>query len=476
MGISPKFVFTLFGATGDLAGRKLIPALYRAFRFGNVIEKGRFLCLGREAMTREAYIAEAERIGREGLFDDATWGAFAEHIDYMTFDARNPDGYAELRERIAALQADMTIFYLSVPPALFTDIVTGLGKADLNRGDARIVLEKPLGHDLQSAQALNETVRSVFEERYIYRIDHYLGKESVQNLLALRFGNMLFEPLWNRTYIQAVTVTLAESAGVGRRGEFYDATGALRDMVQNHLLQLLCFLTMEPPHALIPDAIRDEKLKILNSLAPLDGDVIRGQYAAGTVEGEAVKAYREEAAVAPDSETETVLAMRTEILNWRWAGVPFYLMTGKRLYEKKAEIVIYFRPVPHPLFPSPSGAAEPNKLVIRLQPTDGVSLHLSAKPPGERAMLKPAFLDLDFTKQFNSRRPTAYERLLTDIIKGDLSLFVRQDELEQAWRYIEPILAPKTAPILYPAGSYGPAEARALFAKNNPHIRIFQKA
>ncbi len=478
-----KFLFILFGATGDLALHKLLPALYRSFRFQNLIEKGKFLCIGREKLTRAEYLAKAEDAAREnldseGLFDAISWNAFCEFLEYRAYDARSEDGYFEIKALADSINPEIRIFYLSVPPALFEPIIFGIGRTGLNAGDSRIVLEKPLGSNLQSARDLNYKVREVFEESQIYRIDHYLGKESVQNLLALRFGNRLFEPLWNRTHILAVTITIAESYGVAGRGEFYEAAGALRDMVQNHILQLLCFISMEPPHALTPDAIRDEKLKILKSLQLFEGerllnDVVRGQYAAGMINGERVRGYAEEDNVAPDSKTETFVALKTQIKNWRWAGVPFYLVTGKRLYEKKAEIVIYFRPVPHQLFPSPADA-QPNKLVIRLQPVDGMSLHLSAKPPGERTLLKPALLDLDFTKQFNSRRPTAYERLLTDVIKGDLSLFVRQDESEQAWRYVEPLLNDHRPPILYPAGSYGPNELKSLHIRENPDIKIFR--
>jgi glucose-6-phosphate 1-dehydrogenase len=337
----------------------------------------------------------------------------------------------------------------------------------------RVVLEKPLGHDLASAQVINRVVRAAFAETQAYRIDHYLGKPAVQNLMALRFGNALFEPLWRRESIANIQITLAESLGVGTRGDFYDRTGALRDMVQNHALQLLTMIAMEPPSSSDADTIRDEKLKVLKSLKPFTAesvsrDVVRGQYKAGTVGGAAVKGYLEEVKVPADSRTETFVALRTEVQNWRWAGVPFYLRTGKRLPTRDSQIVVNFRPVPHPIFP---GANRPNKLVIKLQPEDGLELHLmAAKDSGSNELLVPVKLDLDFDRAFAAERVGAYEKLLLDAIAGRLNLFVRSDEQEQAWRWVEPVLtawaADPSGPRTYAAGSWGPPASSAMVARD----------
>ncbi|MEO7150110.1 MAG: glucose-6-phosphate dehydrogenase, partial [Burkholderiaceae bacterium] len=369
--------------------------------------------------------------------------------------------------------ADSVVLYLATSPKLFTQICEQLGAIGLNGPRFRVVLEKPLGHDLESAQEVNRVVRSVFSEQQAFRIDHYLGKPSVQNLMALRFGNALFEPLWRRESIANIQITLAEDIGVGTRGDFYDATGALRDMVQNHALQLLTMVAMEPPSRNDADAIRDEKLKVLRSLAPytddsVQRDVVRGQYRAGTVRGEKVPGYLDEAKVPPDSRTETFVALRTEVRNWRWAGVPFYLRTGKRLAERDAQIVVNFRPTPHSIFP---GLNPPNKLVIKLQPEDGLELHLlAAKGAGQSERLSPVSLDLDFDKAFAENRVGAYERLLMDVIAGRLNLFVRSDEQEEAWRFVEPILdvweRDSAGPRPYSAGTWGPAAASALVARD----------
>jgi glucose-6-phosphate 1-dehydrogenase len=363
-----------------------------------------------------------------------------------------------------------------VGPSLFTTACEQLAAAGLNGPHMRLVLEKPLGHDLGSNRAINETVRGVLAEKQIFRIDHYLGKPAVQNLFALRFGNALFEPLWRRENIANIQVTIAEDLGVEKRGAFYDSTGALRDMVQNHALQLLCALAMEPPINAHADAIRDEKLKVLRSLKPwTDADlrqhVVRGQYAAGNVNGEAVRGYREEPGVAPDSTTETFVALRTEIANWRWAGVPFYIRTGKRLAAREAHIVVNFRPAPHAIFNAPAGAA--NRLVINLQPRDGLQLHLLAQGQENRRStqsLVPVHLDLDFDKRFGSERVGAYERLLLDVIDGRLNLFVRSDEQEEAWRWVEPIMqswrADVNGPRAYAAGTWGPSAASAMIARD----------
>ena len=362
-----------------------------------------------------------------------------------------------------------------------TTVCEQLAAAHLNMPHTRVVLEKPLGHDLASNCVINQSVRSIFSERQIFRIDHYLGKPAVQNLFALRFGNSLFEPLWRREHIANIQITITEDLGVEARGAFYENTGALRDMVQNHALQLLCAIGMEPPINAHADAIRDEKLKVLRSLKPwtpetLSQHVIRGQYGAGTIDGKAVGGYRSEVGVNPGSQTETFVALRCEIANWRWAGVPFYIRTGKRLAVRDASIVINFRPAPHAIYQSPMGAA--NRLVINLQPKDGLELHLFSQGANQRTpagkstqTLAPVQLDLDFDKRFGAERVGAYERLLLDVLAGRLNLFVRSDEQECAWRWVEPILdawkADTQGPRLYAAGSWGPSASSAMIAKDN---------
>jgi glucose-6-phosphate 1-dehydrogenase len=386
--------------------------------------------------------------------------------------------YEGLKGWVEARGARTVVLFLATSPHLFPQICQQLGTVGLNGPHVRVVLEKPLGHDLQSAREINCAVASAFTEQQALRIDHYLGKPAVQNLSALRFGNALFEPLWRRESISNIQITLAESIGVGTRGDFYDRTGALRDMIQNHALQLLTMIAMEPPPSNDADAIRDEKLKVLRSLKPFTADtvardVVRGQYRAGMIDGQKVPGYLEEDKVPPGSHCDTFVALRTEVQNWRWAGVPFYLRTGKRLAAREAQIVVNFRPVPHPIFP---GAARANKLVIKLQPEDGLELHLLAAKGGlgpggsGTEQLSPVSLDLDFDKAFPTDRIGAYERLLLDALAGRLNLFVRSDEQEQAWRWVEPILhhwAQDTeGPRPYVAGSWGPPAASALVARD----------
>jgi glucose-6-phosphate 1-dehydrogenase len=373
--------------------------------------------------------------------------------------------------------ADTVVLFLATSPQLFPVVCEQLGQAGLNGPQVRVVLEKPLGHDLASAQAINRAVSAAFREDQALRIDHYLGKPAVQNLMALRFGNALFEPLWRRESIANIQITLAEDIGVGTRGDFYDRTGALRDMIQNHALQLLTMIAMEPPSSGDADAIRDEKLKVLRSLKPftpqsVSRDVVRGQYRAGMARGQAVPGYLDEIKVPAGSACETFVALRTEVQNWRWAGVPFYLRTGKRLAARDAQIVVTFREVPHPIFPGTRGA---NKLVIKLQPEDGLELHLLAakggrSPSSGLEMLSPVSLDLDFDKAFDTERVGGYERLLLDAIAGRLNLFVRSDEQVQAWRWVEPILhawaEDTVGPRPYAAGTWGPAAASALVARD----------
>jgi len=472
-----SFDLVFFGGTGDLTWRKLMPALFQAFRHGKLPPGGRILAVARDEQTDDKYRAwlkdRFQEVEGPKRPSDEEFARFAELLHYRRMDLSQPEHYARLKEWLAERNADTVVLYLATSPHLFPQICEQLGQAGLNAPHIRVVLEKPLGHDLASAQEINRVVRSVFSERQAFRIDHYLGKPSVQNLMALRFGNALFEPLWRRESIANIQITLAEGIGVGTRGDFYDRTGALRDMIQNHALQLLTMIAMEPPSTSDADAIRDEKLKVLRSLKPftegdVQRDVVRGQYKAGSIDGKPVPGYLEEVKVPPGSRCETFVALRTEVQNWRWAGVPFYLRTGKRLAARNAEIVVNFRPVPHPIFP---GANQANKLVIKLQPEDGLELHLlAAKGTGQSETLSPVSLDLDFDKAFPTERVGAYERLLLDAIAGRLNLFVRSDEQEQAWRWVEPVLdtwaRDTTGPRPYAAGSWGPPAASALVARD----------
>jgi glucose-6-phosphate 1-dehydrogenase len=476
-----SFDLVFFGGTGDLTWRKLMPALFQAFRHNKLPAGGRLLAVARDERSDDeyrAYIREKFTGVEEAKQpSDEEFARFAELLHYRRMDLSQPDDYAGLKQWLDARNADTVVLFLATSPHLFTQICAQLGAAGINGPRVRVVLEKPLGHDLASAQEINRVVRASFAEEQALRIDHYLGKPAVQNLMALRFGNALFEPLWRRESIANIQITLAESLGVGTRGDYYDGTGALRDMIQNHALQLLTMIAMEPPSSNDADAIRDEKLKVLKSLRPftpetVSRDVVRGQYRAGTVAGQAVPGYLDEVKVPADSRCETFVSLRTEVQNWRWAGVPFYLRTGKRLAARESQIVINFREVPHPIFP---GTSRANKLVIKLQPEDGLELHLLAAKGGGPSgnvpeMLAPVSLDLDFDKAFLSQRVGAYERLLMDALAGRLNLFVRSDEQEQAWRWVEPVLdawrRDPTGPRPYAAGSWGPPASSAMIARD----------
>ena len=480
-----SFDLVLFGGTGDLAWRKLMPALFQAFRHGSLPAGGRIIGVARDDLSDDAY-----RAFIKARFDDVElakrphedeFASFAALLHFVRMDVTQAADYARLAELLKARNADTVVMYVATAPGLFTSVCEQIAAAGLNGPQTRVVLEKPLGHDLASNRAINETVRRVLSEKQVFRIDHYLGKPSVQNLFALRIGNALFEPLWRRENIANIQITIAEDLGVEKRGAFYDHTGALRDMVQNHALQLLCAIGMEPPINAHADAIRDEKLKVLRALKPwtvetLQQHVVRGQYSAGSINGVAVPGYRQEAGVAAHSQTETFVALRAEIANWRWAGVPFYIRTGKRLAARDARIVINFRPTPHAIFSTPAGAV--NRLVINLQPKDGLELHLLAQGGDKRQQsreqstmqLAPVQLDLDFDKRFGSQRVGAYERLLLDVIEGRLNLFVRSDEQEEAWRWVEPILDhwrhTTHEPRPYAAGTWGPSAASAMIARD----------
>jgi glucose-6-phosphate 1-dehydrogenase len=472
-----SFDLVLFGGTGDLTWRKLMPSLFQAFRHGKLPPGGRLLAVARDERSDDEYrVFIKERfveVESSKQPSDEEFARFAELLHYRRMDLSKPEDYAGLKAELAARGADTVVLFLATSPHLFPQICEHLGQVGLNGPNVRVVLEKPLGHDLATAQEINRVVRGAFHENQALRIDHYLGKPAVQNLSALRFGNALFEPLWRRESIANIQITIAEALGVGTRGDYYDKTGALRDMIQNHALQLLTMIAMEPPPTNDANCIRDEKLKVLRSLKPFTAegvarDVIRGQYKAGTLDGKPVPGYLEEVKVPAGSTCETFVALRTEVQNWRWAGVPFYLRTGKRMATPEAQIAINFREVPHPIFP---GANRANKLVIKLQPEDGLELHLlAAKGSGTSEVLAPVSLDLDFDKAFSSERVGAYERLLLDALAGRLNLFVRSDEQEQAWRWVEPVLEAwrhdNTGPRPYAAGTWGPAAASALVARD----------
>ena len=457
-----------------------MPALFQAFRHGTLPQDGRIIGIGRDPLGDEQYRAlihsRFDKVELAKRPSEDEFARFAALLHFLPMDLSRPADYARLAATVRERHADTLVMYLATAPGLFTTVCEQLAAVGLNTPNARIVLEKPLGHDLASNRVINQTVCGIFAERQVFRIDHYLGKPAVQNLFAMRFGNALFEPLWRREHIANIQITIAEQLGVEKRGAFYETTGALRDMVQNHALQLLCAIGMEPPINAHADAIRDEKLKVLRSLkawtsATLLTDVIRGQYGAGSIAGSPVTGYREEPGVDPESHTETFVALRTEISNWRWAGVPFYLRIGKRLAGRDASIVVNFRPTPHAIYKSRTGVA--NRLVINLQPKDGLELHMLAQGQDNRRnsqMLSAVQLDLDFDMRFGSERVGAYERLLLDVIDGRLNLFVRSDEQEEAWRWVEPILdswqGDSQGPRIYPGGTWGPSASSAMIARD----------
>ncbi len=476
--VVPPADVVVFGGTGDLAVRKLLPALYLRDRDGQLTPDTRIVATSRagldEAGYRDKIRGELPRFVRPEELDAGVVDRFVERLTHVSLDIDDRAGWAAL----AAELPDATkvrVFYLAIAPSLFGTVSGRLAENGLVTPDSRLVLEKPLGHDLASAQEINDAVGAVFAEHQIFRIDHYLGKESVQNLLVTRFANTFLEPLWNANWIDHVQITAAETLGVGTRGGYYDGSGALRDMVQNHLLQLLCLVAMEPPTYVGRETVRDEKLKVLQALKPITGEdvdrhVVAGQYRAGLVDGEPAFAYVDDAE-RPGSTTETFVAIRAEVSNWRWAGVPFYLRTGKRMERRVSEIVIQFKDVPHPMFPGSEGVSEPNRLTIQLQPDEGMRLHLTAKEPGPGGIrLRPVSLDLSYAQAFQTHSPDAYERLLMDVVRGNPTLFMRRDEVEAAWRWIEPVherwARPEHAPRPYPSGTSGPFAATTLIERD----------
>jgi glucose-6-phosphate 1-dehydrogenase len=474
---------TIFGATGDLSKRKLLPALYNLAHDGALPERFNLVGVSRSDMPHEEFRALAEdairTFSRRPPDEDVLRGLL-ENARYIpgTFD--DASVYDRLAETLDEYDADTgqplnRVFYLSTAPGFFPVIVKALGEHGLNcheGAEVRCVIEKPFGTTLEEARALNERVLSVFEERQVFRIDHYLGKETVQNVLALRFANQFFEPLWNRNYIDHVQITAAEDIGIGSRAGYYDQAGALRDLVQNHMLQLLTLLCMEPPVDFSADEVRNEKVKVLHAIDPptpdqVDEIAVRAQYARGTVGGEEVPGYLEEEGVPPDSNTETYAALRLEVDNWRWAGVPFYVRTGKRLARKVTEIAVVLKPVPHLAFAEEgSVGVRPNQIVLTMQPNEGVSMSLGAKIPGTRLRIRPVMMEFLYGTSFLSQSPEAYERLITDAMRGDATLFTRNDEVEAQWRIIDPIVrvwesTPGPLP-QYEAGTQGPAEAESI--------------
>ncbi len=473
------FDLVIFGGSGDLALRKLMPALYHRDRDGQLPGDCRIIAVGRSPMALDTYLetvkgALARNIA-DGAQNEPLWDAFAKRVRYVALDAlsADPRAWSALAQLLPADSNRIRAVYLATPPALYGPVASGLVRHNLTTSNMRIVLEKPVGHDLTSAREINDAVGACFPEKQIFRIDHYLGKETVQNLLALRFANSLFEPLWRREVIDHVQITVAEELGVGNRIEFYDDIGTLRDMVQNHLLQLLCLVAMEPPSSLDDDAVRDEKLKVLRALKPMDehlvrANSVRGQYAAGAINGVAVPGYADELGGA--SGCETFVALKVDVDNWRWSGVPFYLRTGKRLPTKHSEIVIQFKPVPHAIFDQ-RYQTTPNRLSIMLQPDEGVQLSIMAKEPGPGGFdLREVSLDLSFEATFQVRYPDAYERLLIEVLRGNPALFMRRDEVETAWEWIDGIrtgwhdTGQKVE--TYVAGSWGPTASALLMDRD----------
>ncbi len=472
-------MIVIFGVTGDLADRKLGPALYNLAHDNLLPQPCTVVGVGRrdwdDDKLRQEMYENVKKYSRTGL-NEAIWKGFADSLFYVKTDWDNLDGYKKLAARLNDLdkQRDTRgnrLFYLAIPPFLYEEVVHLLGEADLEHSDGytRIIVEKPFGHDLDSARELNRKMREVFDEDQIYRIDHYLGKETVQNIAIFRFANAIFEPLWNRKYIDNIQITVAETVGVGTRGGYYDESGALRDIIQNHALQIMTLIAMEPPVAWEADAVRDEKVKVLRAIRPIDPvDVaeysVRGQYAAGSVQGEKVKGYLETDEVNPNSTTETYVALKLLVDNWRWAGVPFYMRTGKSFPKRVTEVAVEFQSTPLPLFGTPGENLIANSLILRIQPDEGITLRFGAKLPGQAMRLREVNMDFRYGTSFGVPTPEAYERLLLDAMLGDSKLFARDDEVEAAWAVMTRFLQGWAQQGLtrlpqYPAGTWGPAEA-----------------
>ena len=495
--VPPPCLLVIFGASGDLTKRKLVPALYGLFR-ENLLPEG-FAVLGVSRTpysddTFRDHLQDGIREHAPGIFDPASWEAFARKLFYQPGDISDSESTKALGVRIREVASGggipgNVIFYASVAPKFYESLIRRIGEAGLSAsskdlpGYRRVVIEKPFGRDLASARELSKVVSGVFREEQVYRIDHYLGKETVQNILVFRFGNEIFEPIWNRNYVDHVQITVAETIGVEGRGDYYEAAGAVRDMIQNHLLQLLTLVAMEPPISLSAEDVRDEKVKLLRSIDPIPdeiaGDVcVRGQYSAGEIGGKPVPAYRQEKDVSPGSLTETYAALRISIDNWRWGGVPFYLRTGKRLGRAVSEIAIRFRPVPFLLFGDTAcGQLESNLLVLNIQPEEGIFLKVGAKSPGPSICVRPVEFQFTYEQAFGAKSPPAYGRLLLDAMLGDATLFPRDDTVCISWVLLAPLLArweenPGRDLFFYPAGSWGPREADRILAREGRQWRV----
>ena len=473
------FDIVVFGATGDLALRKLIPALFHRWCDGQITSDSRIIAAARDTMSDEAFRElAATHIVDKSMSDErqASWTSFTQLIRYTAVDvSRDGDDWNDLKAAMDPDEDKIRLYYLALPPSIYGSVCAGLARQSLNSWNARIVLEKPIGSNYHTAREINDKVGEVFRENNIFRIDHYLGKESVQNLLILRFANYLFEPLWNANGIDHVQITVAETLGAGKRATYYDRSGALRDMVQNHLLQLACLVAMEPPESLEADSVRTEKLKVLKALRPITAatvpnDVVRGQYQAGASGGEAVPGYAEE--VGHDTDTETFVSIRAMVDNWRWAGVPFYMRTGKRMASRRSEIIVQFKEIPHDIVGVAKGTLHPNRLVIRLQPDEGVKLMLMTKDPGPGGLrLRYVPLNLSYAEHFEADYPDAYERLLMAVVRGNLSLFMRRDEVEAAWRWVDGIIQAwdegQAKLYGYQAGSDGPTQSALMLDRES---------
>ena len=472
------FNIIIFGGTGDLAQRKLLPALFHRWKDGQIPESSRIIGSARTQMDRAEYQEFArkacERDAGSEAFDADAWKAFSHLLDYQSMDVLAEDADWPALKSKTNDAIDLNIYYLATAPRLYVGTASALDKAGFITPHARVVLEKPIGTDLASAKAINDGVCRHFNEMQVYRIDHYLGKETVQNLMVLRFANRLMEPVWNRSSVDHVQITVAEELGLEGRAGYYDKSGALRDMVQNHMLQLLCLTAMEPPLTLSGDDVRTEKLKVLRALRRFTPDLakrdtVRGQYTAGIIDDEKVAGYADELNQETPSHTETFVGIKTFVDNWRWAGVPFYLRTGKRMSERRSEIVIAFKPVPHSIFGDE--VTEANRLVIRLQPDEAVRLFVQIKEPGPGGLrIKSLPLNLSYAENFTLRYPDAYERLLMDVVRGNLALFMRRDEVEAAWEWIDGLIdawaAGNQPPDNYAAGSEGPVSSAVLMDRD----------
>jgi glucose-6-phosphate 1-dehydrogenase len=492
---APPTVVVIFGASGDLTARKLIPAVYNLGVDNLLPTDFHLVGYGRKEIPDDEFrtlAADAIKEFSRRELDDEVWGRIAGNTTYVAGGYDDPEAFVRLADHIAKIERQVgrdvqALFYISTPPSVFAPILRNLGASGLagkhlgQPHHAKVIIEKPFGRDLASARELNGTIRSVFEEHQVYRIDHYLGKETVQDLLVQRFSNAIFEPLWNRNFIDSVQITVAEEVGVGTRGGYYEQSGALRDMIQNHTMQLLALTAMEPPVSLDAESIRDEKVKLLKAIQPLrlgpDGDVARAQYAAGMIGGKPAQGYLEEEGIAAESKAETYAALRLSINNWRWQGVPFYLRSGKRMARRVSEIAINFKRPPGTLFAeSEKFNLAGNTLAFQIQPDEGLSLILNAKIPGLETRTQPVKMNFRYATTFGSNTPEAYERLVLDAMIGDGTLFIRGDEAETSWKLCTPLLeswsdAGRKGMDSYPAGSWGPASADALLAKNQHHWR-----